>query len=178
MAASGQGCIGNACLDVGQPHLAPLANDVAITVGQGAVVWPGDCRASLFQGNSVVGRNFSGEADGAFGKARTVIEDGALHPVIAAVSVMTSAIAFVVLPERRAGGTLAGVPVAGRAGKALALDKACGFALSTGALDGDRNNVLADGFGLGHDGQPCDGQGQYGGCGSSQGKAPFHFFFC
>ncbi|MCY1182164.1 hypothetical protein D9M73_227100 [compost metagenome] len=73
-----------------------------------------------------------------------------MHPVVTAVRVVEAAVTFAVLPQRRAGGAFAGIPVAGRAGQALAFDKAFGFTLGAGGFDADRNKVLAHGFGLGH----------------------------
>ncbi|MNJ50766.1 hypothetical protein D3C77_460530 [compost metagenome] len=177
LAPGGQGGVGHPRLDVGQAHLAPLADDIAVAVGQGPVVGAGDGSAPLFQGDGVVGGYFGGETDGAFGKARAVVEDGALDPVVTAVGVVAGAVALVVLPQRRAGGAFAGVPVAGRTGQALAFDKAAGLALGTGVLGTDRDEVLAGGLSLGHDGQACEGQGKNCRDGSSQGKAPFLFFF-
>ncbi|MNN24987.1 hypothetical protein D3C81_1384400 [compost metagenome] len=152
MAADGEGGVGHPRLDVGQAHLAPLADRVAVAVGQGAVVRPGDRGPALFQGDGVVAGGLDGYTDGALGEARAVVEDGALHPVVTAVGVVAGAVALVVLPQRGARGALAGVPVAGAAGQALAVDEAAGLLLFAAAFEGDRHVVLALRVGLGHGG--------------------------
>ena len=67
--------------EVGQAQLAPLADCVAVAVGQGAVVWPCDVLGVAIQCYGVVRRYLGAETDGAFSEARLVVEDGALYPV-------------------------------------------------------------------------------------------------
>ncbi|MNH17534.1 hypothetical protein D3C79_772120 [compost metagenome] len=126
-------------------------------MGQGTVVRPGDCGAALLQSDGVVAGCLHGKTHGALGEAGAVVEDGALQPVVAAVAVVACAVAFVVLEQRRAGGAFAGVPVAGAAGQALAVDETFGLILLAGAFEAERDVVLALGVGLGHGGEGGDG---------------------
>ena len=155
LSAYGQRGVGDAGAEVGQAQLAPLADGVAVAVGQGAVVWPGDVLGVAIQGNGVVSRDLGAEAYGAFGEARLVVEDGALYPVDPARGGFTGAV-VVVAETVIATLELVGVPVAGSAAQGLVFDKALGLALSAAGFEFGRHEFI----GIGHRSDAADGQGQ------------------
>ncbi|MNP45530.1 hypothetical protein D3C76_1394590 [compost metagenome] len=58
-----------------------MVHGLAVVLGQRTVAAVGDILAAAVQDHGVVGSDFGTEAYGALGKARGVIEDGALNPV-------------------------------------------------------------------------------------------------
>ncbi|MNO91670.1 hypothetical protein D3C76_832220 [compost metagenome] len=170
-AAGGQGAVGDTRLDVGQAQFAPLALSVAAFFGQGTVVaraWTSarcatvvgrQVFAVLVQCDGVVRRHLSAEANGAFGEARVVLEDGALDPVDPAIGRGRNAV-FLVGELGAALQLFVGVPVARGAGDRLAFDKAGGFALGVLLVHGNRGESLALGFCVSRGGYAADGHGQ------------------
>ncbi|MNE43867.1 hypothetical protein D3C80_1380630 [compost metagenome] len=157
LTAERKGGVGHTRLDIAQAQLAPLADGVAIAVGQGAVVGACDRLAVLLQGDGIVGSGLDGDAHGALGETGAVVEDGALQPVFPAVGGVAGAVALVVAPQRRACGAFTGVPVAGGAGQALAVDEAAGLRLLAAGFEGEGDEGLALRIGLGHGGKGTDG---------------------
>jgi len=155
LSADGQRGVGDARAEVGQAQLAPLADCIAVAVGQGAVVWPGDVLGVAVQCYGVVRRYLGAETDGAFGEARGVVEDGALHPVDPARGGLTGTV-VVVAEAVIATAKLVGVPVAGSAAQGLVFDKALGLALSAGGFQFGGHKFI----GIGHRRDAADGQGQ------------------
>ncbi|MNF89493.1 hypothetical protein D3C84_720220 [compost metagenome] len=172
LATSRQCGVGDACLDVGQAQFAPLINSVTAIFSQRTVVTTAGAtwlrRTAVagrevftvtVQGNGVVGGDFGAEAYSAFGEARVVLDDRALHPVDAAVSRVSLTIITIV--ERRTPlERLIRIPVTRGAGDRLPFNKAGGFALGALFLDGDRCESLTLGLSVGRGGNAADGQGQ------------------
>ena len=157
LSAHHQRGVGDTGLDVRQPELAPLANGIAVTVGQGAVVLAGDVIHIPVKGDCVVGRDLGAEANGALGEPRAVIKNGALHPVDTARCGFFDAV-IVVGEAAVIALEFVGVPVAGRAAQALPFDKAVGFALAAGTgfqLRGHK--CLTYLFGIRHRRKAADG---------------------
>ncbi len=157
LTAGGQGRVGNARLDVGQAHLAPLPDRVAVVLGQRTVGAAHQVVFVTVQRNGVVYRHLRGKTDSALGEARAVVNDGALNPVDPArVAVDHNAVLFA--------GELAataqqfvGVPVLGRTGQLRVLQKALGFALEVAGGQCGRNEFLTGRLCLGR-----DADGEYG----------------
>ena len=157
LSAHHQRRVGNTGLDVRQPELAPLANGIAVTVGQGAVVLTSNVIHIAIKGDRVVGRDLGAEANGALGEPRAVIQNGALHPVDTArrgffdAVVVVRETAFVALE-------FVGIPVAGGAAQALTFDETAGFALAAGTgFQFGGHKCLADVFGIRHRRKAADG---------------------
>ncbi|MOA07737.1 hypothetical protein D3C78_1274530 [compost metagenome] len=170
-AAGGQGSVGEACLDVGQAQLAPLALGVAAFFGQRTVVaraWTSARCATVvgrqvlavaFQRDGVVGRQLSAEADGTLGEARVVLDDGALHPVDTTISVDRLTV-FFVLELAPTLELFVGVPVTGTTVDLLAFDETGGLGLCIVGVHGDRVECLALRFGISGGRNAADGQCQ------------------